>query len=358
MKALQERKTLQEEILRWFDRNGRRNLPWQKPKTPYRVWVSEIMLQQTQVETALPYFLKFMERFPTVEALAEARIDEVLEVWQGLGYYRRAHLLHRAARAIVQRGGFAETVEAWQELPGIGRSTAGAIVSLAFNRPAPVLDGNVKRLWCRLFGIEGWPHLPEVERKLWEISRTMLPPTRAADWTQALMDLGALVCRPRAPLCDRCPLRRACEAFKRGLVERLPTPKPKSHKPERRVFWLLLLNEHGEVYLERRPPYGLWSGLWTLPEFESREAALAHLRPFPGTVRQLPPGKHTFTHFGLRFYPLLVEIGEGGEVREGEGGWFPLDRLPPLPRPVQRLLKSLGQRQEKNTVQEDLWPGK
>lgn len=333
--------TLRRSLLGWFERHGRRDLPWQNPRTPYRVWISEVMLQQTQVETALPYFERFLDRFPDLLELAGASIEEVLALWQGLGYYRRAHLLHRAAR-ILAREGFPETVAGWQRLPGIGRSTAGAIVSLAFDRPAPILDGNVKRLWCRLFGIEGWPGDPSVEKRLWQISEATLPSSRGADWTQALMDLGALICRPKAPLCGSCPVRELCAAHLQGRTEQLPEPRPNRKRPEREVVWLVLRNRRGEVYLERRADFGLWAGLWTLPEFPSLEEAK---RSFPiERGRPLAEGRHAFTHFRLRFRPLLVEVEEVPVVREGEAGWFRLDRLPPLPKPVQRLLAALSQR--------------
>jgi A/G-specific adenine glycosylase len=297
-------------LLAWFDRAGRKHLPWQQDRTPYRVWVSEIMLQQTQVATVLGYYERFMQRFPDVHALAAAPVDEVLHLWTGLGYYARARNLHRAAQLIVaeQGGEFPETIEAVQALPGIGRSTAGAILALARAQRHPILDGNVKRVLARYFGIEGFPGEREVEKTLWSLADECTPAERVADYTQAIMDLGATLCVRSRPLCAACPLAEHCVARIEGRQSVMPAPRPKKIRPQRTAYVVLMVRDDGAVLLERRPPVGIWGGLWALPQFDDREAIPLPLRGAgqAGGATSLPAYFHSFTHFDLTLHPLLV----------------------------------------------------
>jgi A/G-specific adenine glycosylase len=300
-------------LLPWFDRYGRKALPWQIDPTPYRVWVSEIMLQQTQVATVIPYYQRFMQRFPDVRTLASAPIDEVLHLWTGLGYYARARNLHRAAQRIVSEHGgvFPSTIEDVQALPGIGRSTAGAVLALASSRRHAILDGNVKRVLARYFGVAGFPGERSVENTLWALAEQCTPAERVASYTQAIMDLGATVCVRARPLCERCPLSARCVARRDGLQASLPTPRPRKARPQRIAYAAILRRADGAVLLEQRPPAGLWGGLWTFPQFESEASA----RSWLATVAQagggpepehLPPYLHAFTHFDLTLHPVLV----------------------------------------------------
>ena len=294
-------------LLAWFDRAGRKHLPWQQEPTPYRVWVSEIMLQQTQVATVLGYYERFMQRFPDVRALAAATVDEVLHLWTGLGYYARARNLHRAAQLVVaEHGGeFPQTFEAAQALPGIGRSTAGAILALSRAQRHPILDGNVKRVLARYFGIEGFPGEREVEKRLWALAGECTPAERVAHYTQAIMDLGATLCVRSRPLCAACPLAEHCVARLGGRQSALPAPRPKKIRPQRTAYVVLMVRDDGAVLLERRPPAGIWGGLWTLPQFEERESAEGWAGQAAGIV-SLPPYFHSFTHFDLTLHPLMV----------------------------------------------------
>jgi len=299
-------------LLAWFDVHGRKHLPWQQQITPYRVWISEIMLQQTQVATVIPYYERFMQRFPDVRALAAAQDDEVLHLWTGLGYYARARNLLKAARTIVaEHGGeFPETIEAVQALTGIGRSTAGAILAISKSQRHPILDGNVKRVLTRCFGIEGFPGETAIERQLWSIADDCTPAQRVAHYTQAIMDLGATVCVRSRPLCAVCPMNELCVARKEGMQAVLPTPKPRKERPERSAYAAILQRSDGAVLLERRPPVGIWGGLWTFPQFDERDDAVAWVEQHTGdsslATRELPPYSHSFTHFDLTLQPLLV----------------------------------------------------
>lgn len=299
-------------LLAWFDTSGRKHLPWQQQLTPYRVWVSEIMLQQTQVATVIPYYQRFMQRFPDVQALAAAPDDEVLHLWTGLGYYARARNLLRAARAIVadHGGEFPDSIEAVQALPGIGRSTAGAILAITRSQRHPILDGNVKRVLTRYFGVHGFPGETVVERKLWSLADDCTPEHRVADYTQAIMDLGATVCVRSRPLCVACPMHDGCVARREGMQSLLPTPKPRKERPERTAYAAILMREDGAVLLERRPPVGIWGGLWTFPQFEQRDAAVSwmaqHAADASLATQSLPAYSHSFTHFDLTLQPLLV----------------------------------------------------
>jgi A/G-specific adenine glycosylase len=299
-------------LLAWFDIHGRKHLPWQQQITPYRVWISEIMLQQTQVATVIPYYQRFMQRFPDLRALAAADDDEVLHLWTGLGYYARARNLLKAARTIVAEHAaeFPETIEAVQSLPGIGRSTAGAILAISKSQRHPILDGNVKRVLTRCFGIEGFPGETAVERELWSIAEECTPAERVAHYTQAIMDLGATVCVRSRPACAVCPMHDFCIARGAGMQALLPTPKPRKERPERAAFAAILQRADGSVLLERRPPTGIWGGLWTFPQFDAREDAIAWMERHTGEAslasRALPPYSHSFTHFDLTLQPLLV----------------------------------------------------
>lgn len=318
-------------LLIWFDTSGRKHFPWQQNTTPYRVWVSEIMLQQTQVTTVIPYYERFMARFPDLHALASAPIDEVLHLWTGLGYYARARNLHRTAQLIVtQHGGtFPDTLESVQTLPGIGRSTAGAILALSQSQRHPILDGNVKRVLTRYFGITGFSGEPKIERELWRLAEACTPHDRIENYTQAIMDLGATVCVRSRPLCPACPLTERCVARIEGLQAVLPTPKPKKARPQRTAHVVIAMNDAGAVLLERRPPAGIWGGLWTFPQFEDQSAALHCVQEwgplsaasvpspvaaegglFPAVSGPLPDYHHSFTHFDLTLHPIVVRVGD------------------------------------------------
>jgi A/G-specific adenine glycosylase len=314
--------TISAALLAWFDRHGRKDLPWQQNRTPYRVWVSEIMLQQTQVATVIPYYERFMARFPDVAALADAALDEVLHLWTGLGYYARARNLHRAAQIVMREHGgeFPREFEAVQALPGIGRSTAGAILALSLEQRHPILDGNVKRVLTRVFGIHGFPGEAAVERRLWELADACTPQARVAAYTQAIMDLGATVCTRTRPACAVCPLQARCVAYREHLQTVLPTPRPKRARPKRVGYALIARTSAGALLLERRPAEGLWGGLWMFPQFDSRDAALAwadaHVGARIETARALAPYEHAFTHFDLELHPLVVDVDAPRAIAE------------------------------------------
>jgi A/G-specific adenine glycosylase len=298
-------------LLHWFDQSGRKHLPWQQQRSPYRVWISEIMLQQTQVATVIPYFERFMQRFPTVQALADAPLDEVLHLWTGLGYYARARNLHRAAQWLVQQhGGEFPTEHAdVQALPGIGRSTASAILALSQQQRHVILDGNVKRVLTRYFAIHGYPGNKAIEAQLWALAEACTPQRRVDDYTQAIMDLGATLCTRSKPRCHECPVRVHCQAYAQNLQAQLPTPKPKVQRPRRQAFALVAVNESGAALLEQRPLSGLWGGLWVCPQFDSEPELQAwaqqHLQ-LSGDLESLPAIDHAFTHFDLHLQPRRV----------------------------------------------------
>ncbi|WP_305910300.1 A/G-specific adenine glycosylase [Methylomarinum sp. Ch1-1] len=337
----------QRRILGWFDRHGRKDLPWQQNINPYRVWVSEIMLQQTQVATVIPYFQRFMVRFPDVFRLAEAPLDEVLQHWAGLGYYARARNLHKSARIVADNGGvFPDTLDSMSELPGIGRSTAGAILSIACGQSHPILDGNVRRVLARFHGIHGWSGDSKVNKELWSVSRRYTPLQRTADYTQAMMDMGATLCTRSKPNCDGCPLGTACFAFRENKTDVLPTPKPRQKIPVKQAFWLLLKNDEQQVLLQKRPPSGIWGGLWSLPEFVS----LAELQQwcleknYPvRRLRELASQRHTFSHYHLDYTAVIVESeNPNNNVMEANlAVWYKTSQIDSLglPAPVKRLLQ-------------------
>ena len=315
-------------VVRWQRLRGRHDLPWQV-RDPYRVWLSEVMLQQTRVETVLPYFERFLGRFPDVGTLARAPLGEVLRLWSGLGYYARARNLHAAARQVVRLhgGSFPRTAEGLEELPGIGRSTAGAIAALAFGRRAAILDGNVKRVLARSFGVQG-------KAEQWALAERMLPAQGMRAYTQGLMDLGATICKRENPLCGRCPVADRCVARRENRVDELPAPRKAKPIPIRNCLWLVLRHQD-RVLLERRPPDGLWGGLWTFPE--SRRSLGCEI----ARVRRGVRFDHVFTHFRLRIQPLFCDVRRvtpsAGESRRK---WFDIKRAAAaaVPAPVRTLL--------------------
>lgn len=329
-------------LLPWFERHGRHDLPWQGNPTPYRVWVSEVMLQQTQVATAIPYYERFLARFPDVAALAAASEDEVLALWSGLGYYARARNLHRAARQVVaEHGGrLPDTPEALIALPGIGRSTAGAILALAHGRRYAILDGNAKRVLARVFLVRETPAAAAAE--LWRLAEACTPRTRVAEYTQAIMDLGATVCTRAAPACGRCPLRRACGAFAAGIVEELPARQARAPRRGRRSHFVFVVRGR-DVLLQRRPARGVWGGLWAPPEFPDAAAARSWWQASfgGGEAERLPTLRHAFTHFDLDIEPWVLPLPRKMAAPAGSGlRWHDLGAplSVGLPAPVARLV--------------------
>jgi A/G-specific adenine glycosylase len=346
-------------LLAWHAAHGRHDLPWQSDRTPYRVWVSEIMLQQTQVATVIPYFERFMQRFPDVLALADAPIDEVLHLWTGLGYYARARNLHRAAQRVRDEFGGAFPLDFAQvaTLPGIGRSTAGAILALATGQRHAILDGNVRRVLARCFAVEGSPKQRAVEVRLWEFAEACTPHDAVDTYTQAIMDLGATVCTHRRPSCAMCPLADGCRARRLSRQHDFPEPARRAGaraRRSRRTWMIVAMDRDGAVLLERRPERGIWGGLWCLPEFSSESAARSyaqnHLRAPRLQPEALNPVHHAFTHFDLEMLPVLAECdGFASEAVMEPGGtlWYKPraadeDRARiGLPAPVKNLLDSL-----------------
>ena len=334
-----------DKVLAWFDVFGRHDLPWQKSLTPYPVWISEIMLQQTQVQTVIPYFNRFIARFPSINALAQADLDEVLSLWTGLGYYARARNLHKTARIISEfhQGEFPRSQQDLQQLPGIGRSTAGAISAICFNERVAILDGNVKRVISRVFAIGGYPGQRDTAEQLWAKAEAVLPHDRINAYTQAMMDLGATVCVGKAPLCGACPVNEACLALERQSISDYPGKKPKVSKPTRSTIMLVVKTQAGEIRLAQRPPEGIWGGLYSFPELtqEELDALTPHLPSPPRALAQL---KHSFTHFHLLIEPILVEIDAIGDTpRIDREAWVSEDNSEAfgLCRPAQKIIQTL-----------------
>jgi len=339
--------SLSKQLLVWFDRHGRHDLPWQQDPSAYRVWVSEIMLQQTQVGTVIPYFERFMSHFPHVRALAEAPIDEVLHLWSGLGYYARARNLHRTANIVSTdfAGEFPREIDELIALPGIGRSTAGAILALAYGLRYPILDGNVKRVLARFGAVAGWPGKAAVLDALWALSDQHTPQDRVAEYTQAVMDLGATVCLPRRPLCDVCPLHDSCGAYALGTPEQFPGAKPRKPLPEKSARFVIARAEDGSALLYRRPPQGIWGGLWSFPELTVDDDVHSWCRAMGlkprGDVIEKPILRHTFTHFRLAITPLEIDVRPGHAVMDSDRWlWYNVDRpvRVGLAKPVRDLL--------------------
>lgn len=371
----------QKHVLGWFEQHGRKTLPWQKDISAYRVWVSEIMLQQTQVATVIPYFEKFMNSFPNVVDLANASNDEVMAHWAGLGYYSRARNLHKAAKLVVDNfdGEFPDDIEQLQALPGVGRSTAGAIASIVFKQPASILDGNVKRVLARHDAVEGWPGKSAVHKQLWELADYYTPTARTVKkshhpighYTQAMMDLGAMVCTRSKPNCSDCPLNKTCLAYKHNTVTNYPGKKPKKVLPVRQTQMLVIENAEGEILLQQRPPLGIWGGLWSLPELEVNDKdnsesehpknicdqhlkhvfdslALDTKQAFKKIVDNIQlgePMRHTFSHFHLDITPLHIKVPNLKHVENkvmdpgaNRVVWFNNQALG-LPAPITKLIK-------------------
>ena len=303
-------------LLTWFDTHGRKDLPWQQDKSPYRVWLSEIMLQQTQVATVIPYFQAFVAQFPTVETLAAAPLDDVLLRWAGLGYYARARNLHQAARSIVQLGYFPNTLPELLALSGIGQSTAGAILSIAFQQSQPILDGNVKRVLARFYAVSGWTGQGAIEKQLWAMSEKITPIERCNDYTQAIMDLGATLCTRSKARCEVCPMSKSCVAFLTHTVANYPSPKPSKKLPIKPIVFLVIRNKQRQIWLEQRPPKGIWGGLWSLPEVETLEDVQIWCDAqnlMMQTQQILPTQRHTFSHYHLDYTPLRIEVKAAAE---------------------------------------------
>jgi len=333
-------------LLAWWDVHGRHDLPWQHPRTPYRVWISEIMLQQTQVTTVIPYFERWMRDFPDVPTLAAAALDDVLSHWSGLGYYARARNLHAAAiRCVEQHGGdLPRGADALSALPGIGLSTANAIVSQSTGQPAAVLDGNVRRVLARHAAVAGWTGQAAVQKRLWAEAETRLPASRGADYTQAIMDLGAMVCTRSKPGCQRCPVSADCRALQEGIVALLPAPRPAARVSDRTLHMLIVRDAKGRVLLERRPPAGIWGGLWCLPEGEDLAAIERRLGIRAVRPTALPAFEHRLSHVRMSIKPLLSDAAEPSRVQcPASRGWFDRAQLPRLglPKPVTELLNRL-----------------
>jgi len=339
-----------ERLLAWYDVHGRRDLPWQQPRSAYRVWVSEVMLQQTQVATVIPYFERFMRSFPGVDALASAPLDDVLEHWAGLGYYARARNLHRAAGVIrdAHGGEFPRDFDAVVALPGVGRSTAGAILAQAFDERHAILDGNVRRVLARYYAIDGVPTAASVLNALWERAEELTPATRVADYTQAIMDLGATLCTRTRPRCGDCPLRADCAAHAEGRETAYPGRKPRKPKPLR-VTHMVLARDGNALYLERRPQNGIWGGLWSLPELVERDAVDAwceqKLGARPARIADWDTVRHSFSHYDLDIRPVEVQLTAASRtVADGDASrWVDLGSPPRVgvAAPVKILIDTL-----------------
>jgi A/G-specific adenine glycosylase len=337
-------------LLQWFDQHGRHDLPWQTPRTPYRVWVSEIMLQQTQVSTVIPYFEKFMLRFPDLSSLASASQDDVLALWTGLGYYSRARNLHRCAQRCVEQfqSQLPQTLDELCGLPGIGRSTAGAILAQAHNQAVPILDGNVKRVLTRLYGIQEFPGSPAIEKKLWQLSEDLLPNERLVDYTQAIMDFGATLCVRSKPRCMLCPFNNTCVAYREQLTVQIPARKPKREYPIKACFMLLAINKQKQIWLEKRPSTGVWAGLWCLPQYtdmqEVQRAQQTHFQQHENSS-QLPVIEHGFSHYQLNITPIVLNAAQSkAQINDNsQTRWQSLQELDAigLPAPIKKLLETL-----------------
>lgn len=340
------------QLIIWQQQHGRRHLPWQNTRDAYRIWLSEIMLQQTQVATVIPYFERFIARFPDINALAKANLDEVMTLWSGLGYYARARNLHRCAQQVTaeHQGQFPADPAHLAQLPGIGRSTAAAIAVFATGRRAAILDGNVKRVLCRSFGIDSDPTKKAVEHALWQQAEALLPHQHLEAYTQGLMDLGATVCTRHRPACIQCPLAARCVALATDRVDSLPMRKPKKKIPQKRVAMLVIV-DHGQILLQQRATHGIWGGLWSLPEVtlsgtDEESAIIKQAAAVFGiiNIQPLPPIMHAFTHFRLQISPWLVHLKRRHALDESEAYfWHDVELLTqaPLPAPIRKLLLTL-----------------
>ena len=336
-------------LLDWFRQNGRHNLPWQRNSNPYRVWIAEIMLQQTQANTVIPYYIRFVDRFPDLQSLAWANIDEVLGLWAGLGYYARARNLHRAARLICEHhhGLMPREQKLLQALPGIGRSTAGAILALAYGQRQTILEGNVKRVLTRYYAISGWPGSTKIGRQLWQLAERLTPTKHIRQYTQAIMDLGATVCTRSQPQCDLCPVAKRCVARQTRKIHELPTPRPKKSLPLHSKMFLIIRNKREELLFEQRPPVGIWGGLWSFPECPLEENVDDWLQTKLGLraslTQKLALMQHTFTHFKLRIYPIYLQVQYQDMVRSDRYHWHSLQQELQfgVPAPIKKLMGQL-----------------
>lgn len=339
-------------IINWFQKHGRHHLPWQHNPTPYRVWISEIMLQQTQVTTVIPYYKTFMQNFPTLKSLAAAELNQALRLWTGLGYYSRARNCHKTAQLIVSQhhGRFPRTIEQLTSLPGIGRSTAGAIASLAMNQPQAILDGNVKRILTRFFEVEGWPGTTQTLKRLWSLSETVTPLKNTHHFNQAMMDIGSMICKRRQPLCKECPINTHCLAHKNNTQHDYPTPKPKKNKRlVKTAHQLIMITPQQEILLEQRPEKGIWGGLWSFPETENNLNLHLILKQYSekniGASDKLTAFTHKFTHFDLVIQPWVMNIDKKSTLSLDKKNiiWYKLKQELPggVPAPTKKLLLSL-----------------
>ena len=350
MPEVRAQKQFAKRVLSWFDEHGRKNLPWQMDATPYRVWVSEIMLQQTQVATVIPYYAAFMQRFSSIQALADAPQDDVLAHWSGLGYYARARNLHRCAIEVVQHhdGEMPSSLDELIALPGIGRSTAGAIASLSMGKPEPILDGNVKRVLARTYGVEGWPGQKKVQDALWQISEAVTPKTNTGQFNQAMMDLGATLCKRSKPDCARCPVAKTCFALKQDNIASYPGKKPKKVTPVKQTVMLVIKDEQGKLLLQKRPATGIWGGLWSLPEVKDAAAVPAWLsaqqyNPVTG-AQQIDAFRHTFSHYHLDIIVLeqTVALTAQSVADKPATHWYGGGKLPGgIAKPVTQILATI-----------------
>lgn len=345
-----------DQLLAWFDLHGRKDLPWQQAPTPYHVWLSEIMLQQTQVSTVIPYYQRFTQQYADLNSLASASIDDVLALWTGLGYYARARNLHKAANIIIQQhnGEMPKDIDELIALPGIGRSTAGAIMTLAHHQRFAILDGNVKRVLARYNRVSGWPGNKRVENQLWLIAEQLLPKNRIAHYIQAQMDLGATVCTRSKPKCENCPLQVDCQAFQHSLPQNYPESKPKKIIPTRETNWLVMQLDDGKILLEQRPNSGIWGGLWSFPEVESleniTELCQNNFQTNITDITAITSFKHVFTHFKLQVHPHLISVNQlNNNISENNTStWYKISEALQLglPAPVKSFLQSLAKLRE------------
>ncbi len=345
-------KKFNQRVLSWFVKHGRHNLPWQKQVNSYRVWLSEIMLQQTQVATVIDYFKRFTQTFPSLKQLAQASEDQVLQLWTGLGYYNRARNLHKTAQIVQQqfRGRFPRDLETLMQLPGIGRSTAGAILSLAQQQYGVILDGNVKRVLTRHFAIAGLVSKSDVQKKLWDLSARLTPQKRCHEFNQAMMDLGATLCTRSKPNCSNCPLQKTCCAYAQGNPQAYPTRKNAVQKPKRAVALLILRKANGAILLQKRPPTGIWASLWSFPECTSTkqlEQTCQALGYQVANYQALPKIWHHFSHFSLHIEPIIIDIGKtrAKGVASSDSLWYKIGQVLPggSSAVVQKLLTKLGE---------------
>lgn len=338
--------TFAKKIIHWSQQHGRHDLPWQIKRNPYLVWVSEVMLQQTQVSTVIPYFQKFIRRFPNVKALAQGDIEDVLSLWSGLGYYSRARNLHHAANQVLEHfnGKIPSTQHELMQLKGIGRSTAGAILSLGFHLPFAILDGNVKRILCRTHEIEGWYGRSNVEKQLWTLSEQYVPRQHVADYTQGIMDLGATVCTPKNPACTACPLKQNCASFKNKTTAHYPSPKPKKDKPQKTAKCIIFASPQQQLFLEKRPNQGIWGGLWSFPEYTGTyqtmtDWCLSHYGLKVKSIKRLAKIKHEFTHFTFLMSPVLCQLEHVPSSSKGQ--WFSQAQAMQkgIPAPIKKIIQ-------------------